>query len=285
MDNSRHVILGLPASGKTTYLAALWHLIQADEADCKLVLESFEGNIEYLNKIAEAWRTYKVVGRTSQVGDVDVSMTVRNPATGETAQLLFPDLAGESFDVQVEGRRIKPRFVDGFADDSGVLFFVNVDRGEDLSITELNHRLPAELRAAEVEAAGEEPEHAEWQDSMTSVQARIVQILIDLFDAPFDVRPRRLVFILSAWDVLSKPRPEPHDWLRDHMPLVEQFLTSNSTMFETRVYGVSAQGMDLEKDDIDAMPRVSASKRIIVDGHAAQPHDLTAPLVWLMTGA
>ena len=285
-DYSHHVMLGLPASGKTTFLAALWHLIQADEAECKLVLKSLDGNAEYLNKIAEAWRTYNVVGRTSQVGDVDVAMVVTDRESGQTAELRFPDLAGESFDVQVEQRRIKPRFVDGFADDAGLLLFIKVDRGEDLTVTELNDRLPPEFRDAEAQAAPVgSADVVEWNVTMTSIQARIVQVLADLFDPPFSVRPRRLAVILSAWDVLPKPRPKPEDWLSSEMALVDQFLRSNSAMFDIRVYGVSAQGMDLDKDSIDAMPTVAASRRIIVEGHAADSHDLTAPLVWLMTGA
>lgn len=282
---SRHVILGLPASGKTTFLAALWHLIQADEAECQLVLKSLEGDVGYLNKIAEAWRTYSVVGRTSQTGDVDVAMKVTNREGSQTAELRFPDLAGESFDVQVEQRRIKPRFADSFADDTGVLLFIKVDRGEDLTITELNDRLPAELRGGDGDGgAVDAADTVEWDVTMMSVQARIVQVLADLFDPPFNVRPRRLAVILSAWDVLPQPRPEPDYWLASEMPLVDQFLRSNSAMFDVRVYGVSAQGMDLEKDSLDAMPAVAASQRIIVEGHGANAHDLTAPLVWLMMG-
>jgi hypothetical protein len=290
MDYSRHVILGLPASGKTTFLAALWHLIQADEADCRLVLQSYEGDVKYLNRIAEAWRTFQVVGRTSQIGDVDVSMIVKDPESETIAELRFPDLAGESFDTQVERRRVKPGYVEGFSDDAGVLLFIKVNKGRDLTIAELNERLPPELLAAEAQAAdgppaADAPRPTEWSVNLVSPQVRIVQILSDLLDPPFAVKPRRLAVMLSAWDVLGEPRPAPTEWLRQEMSLVDQFLSSNSDMFETRVYGVSAQGMDLEEDDIDAMPQIAASRRIIIDGPDVRPHDLTAPLIWLMTGA
>src|SRR5260370_11015765 len=79
--NPNFVIVGLPGSGKTTFLAALWHIIEADETDCRLKLDHYEGDLKYLNSIAQAWRTFKKVPRTSQVGDVDVviQLSTRRP--------------------------------------------------------------------------------------------------------------------------------------------------------------------------------------------------------------
>ena len=63
--NPNFVIIGLPASGKTTFLAALWHVIEADETECRLKLNRYEGDLKYLNAIAQAWRTFNKVPRTS----------------------------------------------------------------------------------------------------------------------------------------------------------------------------------------------------------------------------
>src|SRR5665213_1382220 len=98
------VIMGLPGSGKTTFLAALWHLVEAEEISCRLKLGSYKGDLTYLNRIAEAWRTFQKVPRTSQIGDTDVTINLTNRETGVQGSVFFPDLAGETFDAQVEAR-------------------------------------------------------------------------------------------------------------------------------------------------------------------------------------
>lgn len=278
MKSSRHVIMGLAASGKTTYLAALWHLIEAGEAETGLKLLKAEGDVGYLNKIAEDWRSFRRVERTSQTGDIDVQMIVRTADGSSDAELLFPDLAGESFDVQVEGRKVSEKYVADHAGADGVLLFVTVDRPDELSIAEMNAVLPSE-------AGGEEEmELVEWDVTRTQVQARLVQVVQDLLDEPFDATPRRLAVILSAWDLVPEPRPKPLDWLRANYPLLEQFIASNADMFEVRVYGVSAQGAPLGNGPPEGFASIPASERIIVQGHGSGEHDLCAPLVWLMTG-
>jgi len=137
------VIMGLPASGKTTFLAALWHLVEAEETDCRLRLDRYEGNYVYLNQIAEAWRTFRKVPRTSQVGDVDVTIHLVDRITDARAAAFFPDLAGETFDAQVTARQCRPEFVEAVSGDDGILFFISADlRGEALSIVELNAMIP-----------------------------------------------------------------------------------------------------------------------------------------------
>ena len=131
---------------KTTFLAALWHLIEADETDCRLKLDRYEGNLKYLNSIAEAWRTFKKVPRTSQVvGDIDIAIHFVDSHTQAKGRAFFPDLAGETFDVQVESRRCRPVFLKNVDGDDGILLFISSDSKQDnLSIVELNSMMPPE---------------------------------------------------------------------------------------------------------------------------------------------
>ena len=139
------VIMGLPASGKTTFLAALWHLIEAEETECRLLLDGYRGELKYLNQISEAWRSFQKVPRTSHTGDVDVTINLLDRETGAKGTAFFPDLAGETFDQQVEERRCKPKLIEELAVDDGILFFINANiKGEALSIAELNAALPVD---------------------------------------------------------------------------------------------------------------------------------------------
>ncbi|MBU9270267.1 hypothetical protein [Burkholderia gladioli] len=286
------VIMGLPSSGKTTFLAALWHLIEADQTDCRLKLDRYEGDLKYLNSISQAWRTFKPVPRTSQVGDVDIAIYLEDSETGAKGRAFFPDLAGETFDTQVEARRCRPKFLSNVDDGDGILFFISANLTQDgLSIVELNQMLPSEIETETpgetqdaITAPGKSPQFAEWVPKMIINQARIVQILTDLQRRPFAVHRRRLAILISAWDLLGATTSAPDEWLETNLPLVYQFIRSNTDSFEIKVYGVSAQGVDLgNKAAVAEAGKLPASARISILGENGKGHDITTPLVWLMS--
>ncbi|TWA92612.1 hypothetical protein [Bradyrhizobium stylosanthis] len=298
--NANFVIIGLPASGKTTFLAALWHLIEADETECRLKLDSYEGDLKYLNSIAEAWRTFREVPRTSQVGDIDVAIQLVDSVTGSKGRAFFPDLAGETFDVQVEARRCRPIFRKNVDADDGILLFINTNSRQDsLSIVELNSMMPpddsgdgtADTRPSASTVIEGEKEgdltasvQAEWEPKKVPAQVRIVQILSDLLRSPFTPRKRQLVVILSAWDVVASSRLSPPEWLAANMPLVDQFLQTNDNSFVTQIYGVSAQGVSLDNSEaVDRAAKLPPSHRISIIGPSKSGHDITEPLAWLIS--
>jgi hypothetical protein len=250
-------------------------------------LDRYEGDFVYLNQIAEAWRTFRKVPRTSQVGNVDVTIHLVDRKTAVKAAAYFPDLAGETFDAQVEVRRCRPEFVEGVVEDDGILFFISADvKGEGLSVVELNAMMPPGAVSEAGTPAAELPPPApiEWEPKLVPAQVRIVQLLSDLQRTPFEPRRRRLAVIVAAWDLTRGSGLEPVEWLASKMPLVEQFLRTNGESFEHRVYGVSAQGIRL--DDAAAVSeaaKLTPSRRIEIVGPEGTGYDLTSPLVWLMT--
>jgi Double-GTPase 1 len=298
--NPNFVIMGLPESGKTTFLAALWHIIEAEEKQCRLKLDRFEGSLIYLNTIAEAWRTFKPVERTSHTGDTDVTMYLLDSITGTKGIAFFPDIAGERFSDQVEVRRSRRAFIDNVEEGDGILLFVNANSKQDyLSIVELNDMMPPEpetsggvgtddANTALAGAAGRPqnlvPEKVpDWEPKHIPGQVRIVQMLSDLLRAPFETRTRRLAVIVSAWDLVLRSGMSPNQWIEGNMPLVDQFLRTNGDYFDSRVYGVSAQGIDLnDRQAVERASKSNPSERILIVDGSERGHDITAPLVWLM---
>mgnify|MGYP003601449518 CR=1 FL=1 len=292
--NANFVIMGLPASGKTTFLAALWHLIESQETDCRLTIDGYRGDLVYLRLISTAWRTFKEVPRTSQVGNTDVTIYLKDRESGARGTALFPDLAGETFELQVEERKCRPEFIEQATADDGVLFFVNANLKEDgLTINELNSRIPeTDTDAGHADNAQQAStqiiQHPEWEPKYAPAQVKIVQLLSDFIRPPFTYRRRRLALMISAWDLARDQHLTPENWLTANMPLVDQFLRSNSELFEHRVYGLSAQGVKLDDDAaVDEISDVTPSKRIQIVGPDTDTneHDLTSPLVWLMSAA
>jgi hypothetical protein len=101
---------------------------------------------------------------------------------------------------------------------------------------------------------------------------------------------RRIALIVSAWDLVKDQCASPAAWLEENMPLLQQFLDTNSDQFETRLYGVSAQGVELnpqnqdeyKKNRSEILSLASASDRIaVVDGDSTT-NNISAPLRWLM---
>lgn len=81
------VIIGLPASGKTTFLAALWHLVTARDVETVLRFGSLRvGAAAHLNEIAARWREAKVQDRTAMTGNRVVSMSLVD-AVGEAVRV------------------------------------------------------------------------------------------------------------------------------------------------------------------------------------------------------
>jgi hypothetical protein len=273
--------MGLPASGKTTFLAALWHLVEAKEVNSVLTLDSFSGDLAYLNKISEAWRSFASVPRTSQAGETNVSLQLINSNTNQRCIAMFPDLAGETFDLQVENRVTRAEFVNRFNKETGILFFINSDVKEDaLTIKELNER----LHGVELDAATS-PEHIqEWAPKFVPEQVKIVQLLSDLIVYPFETNKRRLAVLISAWDLVATSKLSPSEWLLKNMPLVHQFLETNVDYFVVQIYGVSAQGLNFSNDAaVELAADLVPSRRIRIVDSVGEGYDLTVPLVWLMS--
>jgi hypothetical protein len=56
--------MGLPEVGKTTFLAALWHVTESGEVQASLSLERISENAKHLNSIRSDWLRLEKVGRT-----------------------------------------------------------------------------------------------------------------------------------------------------------------------------------------------------------------------------
>jgi hypothetical protein len=120
-----------------------------------------------------------------------------------------------------------------------------------------------------------------WSPAHTPSQVKLVEILQFLLARPFRDRPLPLAVVVSAWDLLPKTQ-RPNEWLRERLPLLDQFLEANAEAVPVAVFGISAQGADLSKA-VELQQHIEASDRIIVttpDGSTT--HDITAPVKWLL---
>lgn len=282
-------IVGLPASGKTTFLAALWHLIQSGETATKLRYGSMSNHdYAYLNKIVRLWRSAKEQGRTQIAGVKSVSMNLRDDE-GREVRITFPDVPGEEYRRMWEERKLDEVLVPNL-DSSNIMLMVNGDR----------IRAPAwiterEALKASVEGdAAAKPEPEEWLPEHAPTQVQLVDLLQHFRRAPLDRGPRRIAVMIGVWDKAEGEGKSPDDFLAAKLPMFDQYLKGGRDVWTFRTYGLSAQGGEYDQSD-HGNPQAKrrkeaallrdidlASKRIRLLRDGSETHDLTEPLEWLM---
>lgn len=278
------VVLGLPGSGKTTFLAALWHLLTSNEVETKLSLVTLQaGESAHLNEIASLWRRAKVQERTMQAGDRTVTMSLRNGTTPEF-RLSFPDLAGEAFQQMWETRECAPEVAASMRS-SNVLLFIHADKikAPGWIIEDVED---AEAAGLPVEVSKPVP----WNARLAPTQVKLVDLL-QLLQAPsLDGGVRSVSIVLSAWDKAVGAGMSPDQYLSEHLPLLRQYVAHGlNKAWKVKVFGVSAQGGEYDetgkprKDDAQRIREMDVpSERISVVSAEGLSHDLTEPLQWLL---
>lgn len=283
MTESRRqcVLVGLPGAGKTTFLAALWHQVESAEIDGGMRLVKLDGDREYITDLVQQWLECRELPRTPTRNQESVRMLLRDrDGDGEVLDLSIPDLSGEDFKAQWIDRICTPEYRDLARAADGVLLFIHPDK---VVPSETIEDANALIRAAGGDASASEgsaasPAPVEWSPEFAPTQV----ILVELLQFIQHIRPAttrlNLGIVISAWDLVERQDFTPRDWLRGNLPLLNQYLDSQSPRWSTTVYGVSAQGGDLTKDRDALLGLGHPSQRVHVVEDRTTGADLTVPL-------
>jgi hypothetical protein len=286
--------IGLPEAGKTTFLAALWHVTESHEVPCSLSLERISENAKHLNSIRNDWLRFQKVGRTIPGQEQPTTLWLRDDR-GAVGEVLFPDLSGESFEGAWAERHWTREYDQLVSEADGLLVFVHPETlKEPITIAEMQRMaeaaFPEEEREDTDQPASAEESSAgvgieEWSPLKAPTQVQLVDLLQFTEEIQRAKRPVRVAMIISAWDLVRQDYPGengPSRWLNDRMSYLNQYLRSNFEMFAVRVYGVSAQGGDLQKDRDALQNHALTSERILIDGPDCDPHDISEPVRWCL---
>jgi hypothetical protein len=285
LNGENHLsIVGLPSSGKTTLLAALWHIVREPGSTTTLSFDGLsQGNYEHLNTLAKRWRAGKIQQRTQISGARNVMMRLRD-AAGQRVEVSFPDLPGEDFARMWERRELDKGMLATLSAPALVLL-VNGD----------TIRMPAWVveRMALTKKLGIEPAEVEpidWSADLAPTQVRIVDLLQMLMSGDLNIGGRRLAVLISAWDKVEDEGLTPAAILESKLPLLHQYLCNGRDPWTWHVWGLSAQGgvyEDPEKgesfaetDKLRDLER--PSDRIKVVDEDVVSSDITKPLKWLI---
>ncbi|MFL6388906.1 MAG: TRAFAC clade GTPase domain-containing protein [Terriglobales bacterium] len=241
LTHNHFLLIGLPNTGKTSFLAALWYMVGQSAIPCALKLEKLDGESQYLNQIRDTWLEYKPVPRNKADTEKPVAMWLRNRETDEVARLTFPDLSGEAFRSQWTQRQLATTFDKSLAETRGGLLFVNPE-----NILK-PHRIDT-VNAVLDDIGGDtikrnaKGTQKPWDSEKSPTQVQLVEVLQFMAERGHFRSAFRLAVVVSAWDRINDSNVNPSDWIAAELPLLKQFLESNEEMFEPSFYGISAQG-------------------------------------------
>jgi len=309
-QDQRVVVIGLPEVGKTTFLAALWDVVGSGEVPGALQLAQLEGDKHHLNEIRDRWADWEAIDRTKVPNETMVSMWLKEIVSGRVSEVIFTDMSGESFQQQWNERVCTPEYCALISQISGALLFIHPRQVMEAVLIRdaatMMRRLPspspssvddpgasalkpsagrsaAPVGPAEVETANPLPTEPRY----ASTQVQLVELLqfVNVLRSS-NTDKLRLGVILSAWDVVEKQskgnNAGPRSWLSERMPLLDQFLRANPELFDYDVFGVSAQGGELDQAEELRKMSHQPSDRIIVIHGAQRSHDITVPVRWVL---
>jgi hypothetical protein len=283
--NKLIMMIGLPSTGKTTFLAALWYVVNnTDEVPGALMLRRLKGDQEHLNRIRDKWLQYLEVDRTNKSSEKTVAMELGENGGTSTSEVYFPDVSGEEFRLQVEERHCHKDYLTRLESSAGALFFVNVGAiKRPTRIDEVN-QLAQVLSEKSSPVESDNKDVVLWSVELASLQAKLVELLQFMSRADLQ-KPFPVAIIFSAWDLVPKSVKLPESYLKRTLPLLDQYLHSNSHLFRTKCFGVSAQGIRLDNPktrDKFAAETITPASRIKVKYDGNDSCDITIPIKWLM---
>ena len=165
------VIVGLPASGKTTYLAALWHLVTDGAVHTTVRFGDLRaGKVEHLNAISARCRAAVIQERTALAGSRLVSMNLLN-ATDQALRVTFPDVPGEAYQRMWEDRDCEPEIVD-ILRNGDVMLFVHAD-----TIRSPSWVVGEVVLSQAIGLEGPQGPPKAWEPSLAPTQVQLVDLL------------------------------------------------------------------------------------------------------------
>lgn len=265
-------MLGLPRTGKSTYLGALWRLVQDVEVPDIWEVD-FTGDRSRINLLADMVSGGIEIERTEV--DSDEGFQLEVGFLGEhTARLDIPDLSGEATRELVEERVWRESLADTVQRAEALMLFVHPDK--------IDPPVPANFTGTDEDEEDDEPE-AELdfpvEDACTA--AKLIELLENVVELRSSSWPIRIAVIVSAWDRVDGD-PTPPEWLEAQLPGVAGMLECNPRQIRAAVFGMSAQGGRLPKDKEALLAKGGVRQRVFGAGPEGESAGLWSPLRWML---
>lgn len=278
MRSTKFFMVGMPGSGKTTYLAMLSNMLVDGSNDTKLSkkVEDMPEGYEYFNEFGKQLLECKELDRTRRLVYNNLRIPLWDALENEYL-LDVPDISGEVFRDLVKDRRITQEIVDRIRESDCLLFFINYKN------MSWEKRIPLQKENTgkkNICVNKKEVSDSNLADKREANQSEVVELLQTLLDLKLN-RPY-IRFVLSAWDKVEDEKGKdilPSKFVEEMFPLLYQFVETNSKYFKAEYWGVSAQGGDFQNPkDIERIEEEEYNAIKVIEPTGRRSSDLTALL-------
>lgn len=287
-DNKKILLAGLPGTGKSTFIAALWYFVcNHDENRQSLRLDHLsKGEDQYLNQISSSWLECKQMPRTNlnNSSGQGVVMSLVRCDNNKKIELDIPDFNGETFNEHFDSREWEIEFDNIINSMDGMLLFVNP--ADTANTAKLIFKEQEYLRMLGEEISVNDASENELNPFLTKKipnQVKLIDLLqFLLFNACLKSKPFKIALVVSAWDKIQKKDkgPSPEKWLEKNLPMLHQFIQCNQDQFEVEYFGISAQGGEYESQSLIDLLEIDPLERIIVKQNDKISKDIALPILW-----
>ena len=296
-ETSKKILLGLHASGKTTFMAALWDLLSHDYSTTDLfnLINIHLIDTEYLNEIHEYWSEFKEVLHTPYDNRQHIDLYIQSINSQRQHTLKFLDVSGDIFRTCWAERHWDKSFDKYVQNADGVILFINpINQMYPNSINEVYEVyhdifLGPQGYSFDIDAFFEDMsipwDVKPWDADDAPSQVKLIDLLQIVLQK---CHPRcRFTIIVSAWDTIQFNNISPELWVGRRLPLLMQYLISNFSYGKNfNVFGLSAQGApyNTEPEEERAkqkLKNLDSIKRIIVSKAKNKPGTMFDILKWI----
>lgn len=275
------LMVGMPASGKTSFVAALYRQLKDGNDKGLLKLDRSREVVgeKILKEAADQQIVHKKLPRTNEKIE-RIKMPLLDKA-GDIVDFSMPDLLGENYKKAVVERRMDSEIVDKIRAADKILFFINrqtvIDEPRNIPNENAKETDSRTDHSKEVREVKKENEESKTDDSDKKIDKKdpiynvfhteLLQILLEVAEKE---QVLNISFILSAWDKVEDENeaiPSPKEFLRKEFPLLYQTIVHNLDRIKYQIWGVSAQGFDyadeqrkkmLDEQDIEPLKLIKA---------------------------
>jgi hypothetical protein len=257
------IMIGLPESGKSTYLGALYHLLRQSKNE-GLRLARVPEEREYLLELERRWLALTPLERSRHHGARNVQIPILTADQRELT-LAIPDVVGEAYlDAWLHGG-----WTDGLEDwlgrATGLLLFIRADAVREATLITVETQSGATAKSDR------------WDPSSTPTQGMLCDLLEQVAAVRGDLLPP-IAVVVSAWDEAAPQGLAARAWMNWRTPLLDQRLRANESDTPFEVFGISAQGGNLHDEAV----RQRLASRIEDRPLPENGSPLNAPLEWLL---
>lgn len=282
MSITKCMIAGLPGSGKSTYIGALWYCLMHPEKieGIKMVADKMNlaDDLTVLNRLSDAYKYVKLIDRNYSDQNETVQINLKVADSDTRLQVEIPDFLGENFRDLVELK--ESELVSEWLKETDTLVYF------------MNEVTPPEFEDDHGPEDDESPMPAKEvpQFSIKTISAVAMNIMVLkclLSKKSF----KKVVIVLSWWDQKTNngtTKNNPKEYLKDNSPALFNFIQHHIPNFE--IIGLSAQGQEYPKEDQgnyevakkEIKAKMREGKRSFVEIEDEIIYDLSLPLYLLI---